>query len=351
MKTETKPLVDALTRISRITGADMIGMTLTKGKLTLSGENAGRALSVSVPFKDKATWELAIPKSVLDQAFKGRKEIDLSVAENGNILFKTSAFDGNYATHPFTNSPDLVKDGALAISSKHQDFISEALSATALSPIFESDTLFLVHLSKGSAIAACLDQLQFALYEAPAVKGAELALSFPTQTFNTVVAAAAGTDYTLAATSAAICAWAEDWTLLLPFVQNEAAQTIEDVKGLVDQFGNGMVRCSAKKFITAIQAAQTAIEVGGAIKLEVKDDVLRVSGQSSIGAVSEKLECKLLAKKARTMFINPVIVMQLLASAPSEFVEFGVHDDKFFFIRADDDAATITYGCLLSEGE
>jgi hypothetical protein len=44
-------------------------------------------------------------------------------------------------------------------------------------------------------------------------------------------------------------------------------------------------------------------------------------------------------------------VLQLLASAPSEFVEFGVHDDKFFFIRADDDAATITYGCLLSEGE
>jgi hypothetical protein len=28
--------------------------------------------------------------------------------------------------------------------------------------------------------------------------------------------------------------------------------------------------------------------------------------------------------------------MSLLALAPSEFIEFGVHQDRFFFIRAED---------------
>jgi hypothetical protein len=348
MKTEIKPLVDAIAIIGRITGTDLIGMKLAKKKLTLTGENGGRSMSVTIPHPAPESWECAVTKQSLDQTFKGRKELDIAMAANGHINFKASRFEASFATQPYTSGSEVQAESEVEITEAQQELITHGVSVAALTPIYEGDTIFCVESDKKHTYIACFDQLHFALVEAAGAPG-NLTFAFPTKTFETLNAASGKGSFRMSTTSAAIVAWHDNWKLILPFIQNEVAQTISDVKGLADQFGSSQLRCSSEKLYKAIEAASSAIETGGSVKIQVKDDMIRVLGSSNIGTVSEKLECKRLTKTWKDVNIDPSVAMSLLALAPSEFIEFGVHQDRFFFIRAEDETSKITYGCILSE--
>lgn len=350
MKTEIKPLADAIAVIGKITGTDLIGMKLHKGVLHLVGENGGRSMSVTVPYKEKGQWELALAKSSLDQTFKGRKELDITVEDNGHIKFKANSFVAQFATQPYTNGPDLQQAEAVDITEAQQDMLNHGLNVAALTPVYEGDTVFCVEMDKKASYVACFDQLHFALVEGPGVAG-KLSFAFPTKTFEVVADAARKDNYQMSTTTASICAWNANWQLVLPFIQNEVTQSIKDVKALTDSFGRSMARCSADKLISAIESASSAIETGGAVKIAAKDGVLQVSGESSIGKVAERLEAKILTKKWVDLHVDPAVILSLLGNVPCEYVEFGSHEDKFFFIRAEDEQTKITYGGLLSEAQ
>jgi hypothetical protein len=349
MKTVIKPIADAVALIGKITGTDMIGMKLEKGMLRVVGENAGRSLTVMVPHKDKGGWELALPKQALDQTFKGRKELDVAVESNGHITFKANTFEASFATQPYMSGPEMQRDEAKEITEAQQAFLDNSLAVASLAPVYEGDTIFCVDISKKGCFAACFDQMHFALVEAEGISG-NLSFAFPTRAFGVVSDAARKSQYTMSTTSASICAWNAEWQLVLPFIQTEVEQTINDVKGLTDSFSKGYARCSAERFYAAVQSASSALETGGAVKVSINDSgSVIVTGESSIGKVSEKIESKHLVKKWSEFSIDPTMVLSLLALVPCEFIEFGVEQDKFFFIRAEDETAKITYGGMLSE--
>lgn len=350
MKMELKPLTDALAIIGKITGTDLISMKLAKGVLRMNGENGGRSMTVTVPYKEKGAWELAIGKSALDQTFKGRKELDITIEDNGHIKFKANTFEAQFATQPYNSGPELHQAESVDITEAQQDALDHGLQVASLAPVYEGDTIFCVDMNKKASLVACFDQLHFAFVEGPGVDGT-LAFAFPTKTFEVVADAARKSKYKLSTTSASICAWNDNWQLVLPFIQNEVEQSIKNVKEMADSFGTSLARCSADKLIKAIESAASAIETGGAILISAKDDTIRVSGESSIGKVSERLECKRLSKKWTDLNIDPSVILSLLANVPCEFIEFGIHADKFFFIRAEDETTKITYGGLLSEAQ
>jgi hypothetical protein len=348
MKTELKPLVDAIAMIGRITGTDLIGLKLAKKKLMLTGENGGRSMSVTVPHNTAEHWECAVTKQSLDQTFKGRKELDIELAENGHINFKASRFEASFATQPYTTGPEVKAESEVEITDAQQELITHGVGVAALTPVYEGDTIFCVESTKKATYIACFDQLHFALVEANGAPG-NLSFAFPTKTFETLNTAAGKGSFRMSTTSAAIIAWHDNWRLVLPFIQAEVAQSINDVRTLADSLGNGQVRCAAEKLYKAIESASSAIETGGSVKIQVKDDLIRVVGTSNIGTVSEKLECKRLSKSWKDVNVDPSVAMSLLALVPSEFIEFGVHQERFFFIRAEDETSKITYGCIVSE--
>lgn len=348
MKLDVKSLVDSVSVINKITATDLIGLKLKNKKLTVTGTNSGRSMSVTSKVAEAGSWDIAISKEALDKTLKGRKELDLELEKNGHLKLSAKSFEASLATQPSLEDATLQAEGAIAITSEQQHIIDYGLSVASLPPIYEGDTIFCVDINKKGSTIACFDQLHFALVESSGTKGA-LNFAFPTKTFEVVAAAARKTSYSMSTTSAAICAWNEDWALVLPFVQTEVAQSIADVKKLASAFGPCFVRCGTSSLVSALEAALAVIETGGSVSLVAREGQLQISSESSIGKVTEKVPAKLISKKPINVRIDPSVCLSLLYNVPSEYIELGIHNDNFFFIKVEDEEFQIVYGCLLSE--
>lgn len=350
MKIQLKPLVDAIYKIGRITNADLLALRLSKKRLTITGERGGRSFTVTLPHEDSAEWEICIPKKSLDQTFKGRKELDVSVTtERGQQLrLSANSFVAEFATHSYTGKPELAREDARLINAAQQSFMDFAYGATSIPPVYEVDTLFFVDFTAEKTTAACFDPMYFCLVESDAIDGEPMSFAFPTKTFGVVLDAAADEAYKMATTSASICCWNKTWQLVLPFVQSSAANTLADITGLTSTFGKGFARCNTEAFTTAVEAASTAIEAGGVVLVVIGKDSLQLSSSSAIGSVSESIQFKRLTDQREEFHIDPNILMPLLRNVPTEFLEFGVHDKKLFFIRVEHESHNLTYVGRLS---
>lgn len=350
MKIQIKPLADAINKIGRITNTDLLALRLSKKQLTVTGENGGRSFTVTLPHEDEANWEISIPKKSLDQTFKGRKELDIAVTtERGQQLrLSANSFVAEFATHPYTGKPELARENASLITGEQQAFMDFAYGATSIPPIYEVDTLFFVDFKADKTTAACFDPMYFCLVESEPLNGEPTSFAFPTKTFGVVLDAAGESNYKMATTSASICCWNKTWQLVLPFVQSSAVNTLDDVLGLTSSFGKGFARCSTEGFATAVEAASTAIEAGGVVKVVIGKTSLQLSASSAIGSVSESIEFKRLTDQREEFHIDPNILLPLLHNVPTEFLEFGVHDSKLFFIRVEHESHNLTYVGRLS---
>jgi hypothetical protein len=344
---QTKPLAEALSLISKLTGADTISLASNKGRLRVSGENNGRSFTCSIDTVDTSVWECTIPKSILDQVLKGRKELQLFVRD-ARLYTAAGNFKADFATEPYNAGPEIQKANSTKISDAQQQSLLYSKSVARLSPVFQTDTVFTVSSNPERTLAACYDGLHCALVESEGLKG-KMDFSFPTATFAVIADAARNSTFNMSTTSASICAWNDDWELVLPFVQQEAERSAQQVQEFIAVFGPSMIRCNCSQLHAAISTATSAIELGGSVTLTVKDSLLLVSGQSSLGNVREKIVCKQLSKACEPFKIDPAVALSLLANSPSEYIELGVHDNRFFFIRAEDETSKITYIGALSQ--
>ena len=348
MKLAIKPLSNAISRVTSTTGAALIGLKLEKKVLRISADNAGRALQVKMPYAEDGSWEFTIDKSVLDGVFKGRAELDVKVEDGTRIWFSAKTFRADFATQPYGSSPELERKDAMEISDAQQMMIDKSLEFATLSPIHEQDTQFIVQFNKDHCLAACFDGLHFAFVEGPGIKGS-LEFALPTSTFAVIASAAEKSQYSLSTTSAAICAWNKDFELILPFIQQDVQQTIEDVKGLADSFGRGAALIDRRAFIDAMTAACVVAEDGSAVKLVLKKGQACISASSNTGNIEERIECKV--KIECTMLLDPQVTMNILHNVPNGPIEIGVHEERFFFVRAREDEYKATYGGMLSSGD
>lgn len=351
MKINLKHFQDALSKIgSAINAGDfLLNMKATKGRITLHGENDGVSLSVFIEAEGSGSWETAIPKATISQVFGRRSEIEIDLTENQQLKFNATNFEASYSTQPFTPAPDLYKDASLEITDSQQAFLIQSLAVGSLSPIYAADTTFCVHMGKKASFATCFDQLHFAFMRGPGV-GEPVAFSFPTNTFETVSRVSKNSNsYTLSANNSSLCAWSSNWRLVLPFVQGEAEQSIASVQKLADSLGSGQARCSASSLYGCITAASSAVEVGGHVTLTMAGGNLTVTASSAIGTVSETIPCKMLVNKVPPIRIDPTIALELINKAESEFIEFGSHAGKFFYIQSEGEDLLTTYGCMLAE--
>jgi hypothetical protein len=342
---EVKYITAALQLIARVTGASQIGIRCAKRVLRIVGENESRSMAIEIPFDTDDVWEISIAKSILDQTLKSKKEVAITVVNN-RLTVKANKFIAEFATEPYTSSPKPEQSGAKPVLREQQERMTHAFNIATLAPIFEADTMFCVEQNSEASYAACFDNLHFALVENTGVKGTA-SFMFPTKSFKTLVDTAGDDGYRLTVTNASICAWNDNWELTLPFVQTEAARSISDVRSLADSFGESWVRCEASSLYDAVIAASSSIEEGGTLCLSVKERELLITGSSSIGRVRQKIECKQLIKAWTDLWIDPKTLLALLAIAPGEFVDLGAHDNRFLFIRAEDESSKATYASLL----
>ena len=350
MKIQLKPLADAIHKIGRITGADLLALRLSNKLLTITGENGGRALTVTLPHEDASEWEIAIPKKSLDQTFKGRKELDISVTTDRGQQLRLAAnsFVAEFATHAYTGKPELAREGSKRVSVSQQEFMDFAYGVTSLSPIYEVDSLFFVNFESEKTVSACFDPMHFCLVEGPVVAGEPMEFSFPTKTFGVVLDAAGDDQYKMSTTSASICCWSKSWQLVLPFVQASVTNSLADIVQLTGSFGKGFARCSTAALTSAVESAATAIETGGVVKVVVGKSSLDLSASSAIGTVAESISFKRLTDQREEFCIDPNIALPLLRNVPTEYLEFGVHDHKLFFIRVEHESYNLTYVGRLS---
>lgn len=340
-----KPIVDALQKISRVTGTAQIGMRLQNRKLRLVGENESRSMAILLDADTDGDWAVSVPKSILDQSLKSRKEIDIKVVNN-RLIFSAGRFDAEFATEPYSQGPELQRDSARRIGRDIQARLLHALEIASLSPIFETDTTFCVQMDNKASYSACFDNLHFALVEDEPVKGS-LDFAFPTRSFKTIVDAALHQEYTWSTTNSSICAWNSEWELFMPYVQSESGRQIADVRALAETFGDSWVRCGARELYDAVVTATASVEEGGNLRISVKNRELTVTGSSSIGKVAQRMECKQLIRQWTDLWIDPKTLLSLLIKAPGDYIEIGAHDDKFIFIRAEDESSKATYASLL----
>jgi hypothetical protein len=352
MKINAPALQSALSSIASVVGSDfVVNFKASKSKLVVSGELNGVCLSVLLPVDSKDQWETAIPKTALQGVLgKRRGELELTLDKAQTLHFAQSTLSASFATVPYTKPPELHKDTALTITDAQTEFLLNSLQLGSLSPVFSTDTLFCAELTKKATYAACFDQLHFALVEGPGVD-APLALAFPTSTFSQVarVAKLGGKAYSLSATPSSISAWNDVWQLVLPFVQGDVEQTIASVRDLVSTLPDCQVRCNTGDLFDKVKAATAVVETGGVITLSVDKKAVNIQASSSIGVITETTPAKLLGTAPKLIKLDPTVLLEIIGKAESEFIEFGVHADRFFFVRAEGEVLKTTYGCMLSE--
>lgn len=342
-----KPLTDALALVGKLTGTIAVSLSVKAGRLRVSGDNAGRSFTMYLPVADTGTWECTIAKSILDQVLKGKRELVLFVRD-ARLFVQAPGFKADFSTEPYNAGPELVRKDAVQISDTQQAMLLYAKTVARLVPVFQTDTIFTVDSNRDRTLAACYDGLHCALVESDGIKGT-MAFSFPTSTFAVITDAARNSTFHLSTTSASICAWNDDWELVLPFVQQDAERSADQVLEFASVFGASLLRCSASELHDAVSAASSATELGGSVNLSFDAKTLTVQGKSSLGNVCVKVACKQLSKTADNFNIDPAIALSLLSNAPSEFIELGTHDNRFFFIRAEDETRKITYIGALSQ--
>lgn len=339
-----KPIVEALQSITRVTGTDVVSIRLHKRVLKFSGSRASQHMTVFVPFEDTGSWAVTVPKAALDSALKGRKNIEIAVVNN-RLHLSDARFKAEYATEPYNDVPEKTSANALDIGEDAQIALQRALSTGSLAPIFEADTTFCAELSSEGCRFLCYDNLHFALVECGPVER-NLSLVLPTRSFQTVVDTARGSAHSWSVTESAICAWNKHWEIVLPLIQGENLRTVADASAIVADFGEGTLRTGIRELYDAVVLAQSAVEAGGTLRLSARGRELRILGQSSNGKTSQVIECKLTGAWDDA-WIDPKTLLSMLARAPGEVLDLGIHESKFLFIKAEDESSTATYASLL----
>lgn len=341
-KFDVSKLLAATQRIGKMTGTDLISLSLKQRKLRVSGENAGHSFTVIMDYPSKDTWEFSIAKAVLDQTLKGRKELNMSV-DGSRLQFTARSFSADFPTEPFAAGPELQKDsdGIIKITAEQQERLLSAMRMAYLTSTFSSDTLFCVDMDKKRSYIACLDSMNAAILKDEGV-AVPLKFSLPSSSFKTLIDMAGDGDYHLSATGAALCAWSDEWEMTLPFIQAENEFTLEGARKMVAGLGASFARCRCEDLGNALQAANIVLDIGSDVNISVTPKLLKVSGDSSKGTVVEEITAKMLASETTDFKIDGASAICLLDLAPSEFIEIGV-DRNVFFIRANDETTEATY--------
>jgi hypothetical protein len=344
MNLDVTLLNTALALVNKMAPSLNIGLRASKGRLAVSGEANGTAITAFIPYEGKDKFEVMLSKEVLDKSVKSRKQLDVEVKESTLFLRSGKTFKAELSTQPHTGTPELDKAAALEITADQQEILAGAIPSVMLRPVYERDVMFFVEFNKKGTAIACMDKLHFALYQAPGTKQS-LSMVFPSKTFATITSAANKAEYNLAATASSICAWNDNFELLLPFVQTEVEQGIEAAIGAAAEFGKGCAIVNTHDLIKALESASATCEHGGSLSLRTGNNMIEISSNSTLGKVVESVEAT--TKKAK-FSIDPNTVLDLLTCVPTEEVEIGIHN-SFFFARAQDDDIKYTYGCLLSQ--
>lgn len=349
MKLDVKKFSEAGSSVSRLTGAALVNLKLSKGRLRVSGENAGRSMTTFVELDSKDTFEVALDKAILDKTLKGRAQLDLVVEDNSTVKFSAKTYRVELQAQPYGEPPTLDRSGELKIDEQQQGILDHAIPFVSLVQSYAKTTvMFFASFTDQNSRVACLDNLHFALYQTIATER-PLELVFPFDTFQTINDAAKKAEYTLSATASAICAWNKEFELLLPFVQQEADGTLDDMSEMAAEIKRGMAVVNVRELVQAINSATSTCESGDPVTLTLLKEkgVVQISSKSSIGSVMERIQSQV--RKSHEFSITPDLVLDLLTSIRTDEAEIGVHAEKYFFARTVDDEAEILYGCLLPQ--
>ena len=343
----TKQILDAITKISRITGTLDIALQGTKAGLVVSGGRGGRLMQITIDETVPLELQALVGKDVLVKTLSARKSMELSSTER-HLILSAGKFRTELVVQPFEDlGPETQSAEAVKVTKAQQELIDYSLSVGRLTPIYERAMSFCIDIGPEASRTATLSNLQFCLIEAEGQK-ATMSGTFPAETFDTVSFAADKSDYTFLTTSSRIMASGRDWALSLPYAQNDLPQTIDDVVDLAKNFGDPNARVSREDLLTVLSAVTGVLVPGEPVELKVTEKSIEVAAHSGRGAVTDSLRAKLLGGGTCQVNIDPDVLIPFVQSCPSEYLEFGTHRD-LFFVRGESDVAVVTYCSKLKE--
>lgn len=348
MKIEGKVLFEAVRKVSGMAGTDIIQLRLKDGRLEVSSTGS-RTYAQYLPVKSgDERLEFALPISTFTKNLKG--VVDITVSDSVSI--RTASFKAELAFQPYVE-PEFKRAPATSELTPDQIYqIESALRYLSLSPVVQ-DVLFACRLDETGFKAATWDRVHFGMYRTAAVKSkTPLELRLNIQDVSLLLSAMESDreGFQMAVLDGFVHAWNDTSRLVMPLLQVNQAEGLENIERLIDLFDKPLMIAHPGDLLEATDRAKAICDVTGAVEMVTQANRLRiVANTPGTGKYEEVLAVQ--AKPGFHAATDPVLVMDLLARFHKAVDEVRIGcTDRFIWFRVKDEDVTVQYGALVRQG-